>query len=315
MSASLLSLPAKVKLCEVGPRDGLQNEDELVSTSDKIRYIDLLTDAGLSMIETTSFVSRKSVPQMADAADVMAGIRRRSGVRYVVLVPNRRGLERARASEADAIAVFTAATESFARRNINMTIAESLSVFGDVAAEAKRHAMWVRGYISTAFGCPYEGHTPVEAVERVARALIDIGCDEVSVGDTIGVATPRQVVEVVTRLRERVPLERLALHLHDTRGTALANIVAGLQQGISIFDSSSGGLGGCPFAPGATGNVATEDVLYLLDGMGIETGVDLEQVRAASRFIAGTLHRDRLPSRAFNALEAAAVRSAVTTGR
>ena len=308
MKSQLGPLPARVTICEVGPRDGLQNESQLVSADDKVHYIDLLSESGLSLIETTSFVSPKAVPQMGDAAEVMARIRRRPGVRYLVLVPNDRGLERAQQAGADAVAVFTAATESFAKRNINMTIAQSLETFGEVVASAKRAGMWVRGYISTAFGCPYEGTTPVASVIRVARALVAMGCDEISVGDTIGVATPLQVADVVARLRDEVPLERLALHLHDTRGTALANIVAGLQQGVAIFDSSSGGLGGCPFAPGATGNVATEDVLYLLDGMGIETSVDLAKVRAASRFIAGVLRRDQLPSRAFNALEAAAAR-------
>ncbi|MBV9104249.1 MAG: hydroxymethylglutaryl-CoA lyase [Candidatus Eremiobacteraeota bacterium] len=308
MKSQLGPLPARVTICEVGPRDGLQNESQLVSADDKVHYIDLLSESGLSLIETTSFVSPKAVPQMGDAAEVMARIRRRPGVRYLVLVPNDRGLERAQQAGADAVAVFTAATESFAKRNINMTIAQSLETFGEVVASAKRAGMWVRGYISTAFGCPYEGTTPVASVIRVARALVAMGCDEISVGDTIGVATPLQVADVVAHLRDEVPLERLALHLHDTRGTALANIVAGLQQGVAIFDSSSGGLGGCPFAPGATGNVATEDVLYLLDGMGIETSVDLAKVRAASRFIAGVLRRDQLPSRAFNALEAAAAR-------
>jgi hydroxymethylglutaryl-CoA lyase len=305
MSTALGPLPRRVKICEVGPRDGLQNERDLVATPDKVRYIDLLSDSGLAVIETTSFVSPKAVPQMADAAEVMAGIARKPGATYLVLGPNVRGLERARASHAGAIAVFTAATESFARRNINMTIDESLAVFGEVVRQAKGDGVWVRGYISTAFGCPYEGATPVDAVLRVARALLDLGCDEISVGDTIGVATPVQVADVVARLKASVPLERLALHFHDTRGTALANIVAALQQGIAIFDASSGGLGGCPFAPGATGNVATEDVLYMLHGMGIETGVDLDKVRAASRFIAGALGRERLPSRAFTALEAA----------
>ena len=310
MSLERTPLPRRVKMCEVGPRDGLQNEPDLVATADKVRYIDLLSDAGLSLIETTSFVSPRAIPQMADAAEVMSGIARKPGVTYLVLVPNTRGLERAKASGANAIAVFTAATESFTRRNINMTIAESLSIFAEVVRDAKSLGMWVRGYISTAFGCPYEGVTSVDAVVRVAQALLDLGCDEISVGDTIGVATPLQVARTVRRLAGSVPLERLALHFHDTRGTALANIVAALQEGASIFDASSGGLGGCPFAPGATGNVATEDVLYMLGGMGIETGVDLERVRAASRFIAGALRRERLPSRAFTALEAAAARTA-----
>jgi hydroxymethylglutaryl-CoA lyase len=304
------TLPARARICEVGPRDGLQNESGEVSTADKIRYIDLLSRSGLTTIETTSFVSPKAVPQMADGAEVMAGIERRAGVRYLALVPNLRGLERARGAGVDSIAVFTAASESFAKRNINMSIDESLRVFGEVVAQAKTAGMWVRGYLSTAFGCPYEGTVAVEAVARVSRALWEMGCNELSIGDTIGVGTPNQVGRVVDALSEFVPLDAIAMHFHDTRGTALANVLAALQSGIAIFDASSGGLGGCPFAPGATGNVATEDMLYMLAGMGIETGVDLAAVRAASRFIATALGRERLPSRAFNALEAAANRSA-----
>jgi isopropylmalate/homocitrate/citramalate synthase len=308
--SALSGIPKRVKICEVGPRDGLQNEPAPVSTDDKIRYIDLLSESGLTLIETTSFVSPKAVPQMADAAEVMAGIEKRPGVTYLVLVPNLRGLARAREAGVRAIAVFTAATESFTRRNINMTIDESLAVFGDVVREARAEGIWVRGYISTAFGCPYEGAVPSGNVARVATALAEMGCDEISVGDTIGVGTPNQVFDVVDRLKPWVPLDRIAMHFHDTRGTALANIVAALEAGIAIFDASSGGLGGCPFAPGATGNVATEDVLYMLHGMGIETGVDLGKVRAASRSIASALGRDKLPSRAFTALEAAAARTA-----
>jgi hydroxymethylglutaryl-CoA lyase len=306
----LSTTPRRVKICEVGPRDGLQNEAALVATGDKIRYIDLLSRTGETLIETTSFVSPKAIPQMADAAEVMAGIERRDGITYLVLVPNLRGLARAREAGVREIAVFTAASESFTKRNINMSIAESLRVFGEVVREARADGMWVRGYISTAFGCPYEGSVPVDAVARVASALGEMGCDEISIGDTIGVGTPNQVFDVVERVKAVVPLERVALHLHDTRGTALANIVAALEAGVSIFDASSGGLGGCPYAPGATGNVATEDVLYMLHGMGIETGIDLDAVRAASRFIAGALGRSALPSRAFTALEAAAGRSA-----
>jgi hydroxymethylglutaryl-CoA lyase len=302
---ALSGAPGRVKICEVGPRDGLQNEAAPVSTADKIAYVDLLSKSGLELIETTSFVSPRAVPQMADAAEVMAGIEKRPGITYLVLVPNLRGLVRAREAGAGAIAVFTAASQSFTRRNINMTVEESLTVFGDVVREARAEGMWVRGYISTAFGCPYEGRVSVDSVARVATALAEMGCDEISVGDTIGVGTPNQVFDVVDRLKAMVPLERIALHLHDTRGTALANIVAGLEAGVAIFDSSSGGLGGCPFAPGATGNVATEDVLYMLHGMGIETGVDLAGVREASRFIAKALGRDKLPSRAYTALEAA----------
>jgi hydroxymethylglutaryl-CoA lyase len=306
----LSSIPRRVKICEVGPRDGLQNEATPVATADKLRYIDLLTRSGEQLIETTSFVSPKAIPQMADAAEVMAGIERRDGVSYLVLTPNLRGLARAVDAGARAVAVFTAATESFTKRNINMTIDESLATFGEVVRAAKGEGLWVRGYVSTAFGCPYEGKVAPDAVVRVADALATMGCDEISIGDTIGVGTPNQVFEVVERVRAVVPLERVAMHFHDTRGTALANIVAALEAGVAIFDASSGGLGGCPYAPGATGNVATEDVLYMLHGMGIETGIDLGAVRAASRFIAGALRRDALPSRAYNALEAQERRSA-----
>lgn len=300
----------RVRVCEVGPRDGLQNESGTVSTADKIRYIDLLGASGLETIETTSFVSPKAVPQMADASEVMAGIARRADVRYLALVPNVRGLERAKEANVDAIAVFTAASESFTRRNINMTIDESLAAFEDVVAAARPDGIWVRGYISTAYGCPYEGAVPIANVVRVAEALWKMGVDELSIGDTIGVGTPNHVVALVAALAGCLPLERVAMHFHDTRGTALANVLAALQSGVASFDASSGGLGGCPFAPGATGNLATEDLLYMLSGMGIETGVDLAAIRVASRFIAGALGRERLPSRAFNALEATERRSA-----
>ncbi len=291
----------------MGPRDGLQNEPDVVATADKIRYIDLLSAAGLPLIETTSFVRPSAIPQLTDAEAVMAGIARRPGVTYLCLAPNLRGLERARAAGVRAIAVFTAASEAFARRNINMTIDESLATFREVVRGARGEGMWVRGYVSTAFGCPYEGDVPLENVVRVTTALADMGVDEISIGDTIGVATPNQVVEVAGALQTQMPVERLAMHFHDTRGTALANVVAALQMNVEIFDSSSGGLGGCPYAPGATGNLATEDLLYMLHGMGIETGVDLAAVRAASRFMAGVLGRD-VASRAFRALEAADAR-------
>jgi isopropylmalate/homocitrate/citramalate synthase len=304
---SLSTLPVRVKICEMGPRDGLQNEPGIVATADKIRYIDLLSDAGLPLIETTSFVRPNAIPQLTDAEAVMDGIARRPGVTYLCLAPNLRGLDRARAAGVRAIAVFTAASESFTRRNINMTIDESLTTFREVVRAARGEGMWVRGYVSTAFGCPYEGEVPLENVVRVTLALADMGVDEISIGDTIGVGTPNQVVEVAGALQTHMPVERLAMHFHDTRGTALANVVAALQMNVEIFDSSSGGLGGCPFAPGATGNLATEDLLYMLHGMGIETGVDLAKVRAASRFMAGVLGRD-VTSRAFRALEAADAR-------
>jgi len=291
----------------MGPRDGLQNEPASVATADKIRYVDLLSASGLAVIETTSFVRPTAIPQLTDAEAVMAGIERRPGVTYLCLVPNMRGFSRARAAEVHAIAVFTAASESFTKRNINMTIAESLDAFRDVVAAARTEGIWVRGYISTAFGCPYEGHVPVEAVVRVANALAEMGIDEISIGDTIGVGTPDQVVDVAEALQREMPVERLAMHFHDTRGTALANVLAALQMNVAIFDSASGGLGGCPYAPGASGNLATEDLLYMLHGMGIETGVDLDRVREASRFIAAILKRAPV-SRTFQALEASSAR-------
>jgi len=309
MSAtSLTTLPERVKICEVGPRDGLQNESILVSVEDKIHYIDMLSDANAPIVEATSFVSPKAIPQLADADEVFRRIAKRPGVTYLVLVPNDRGLERAIAADVKAIAVFTAASESFTKRNIGMTIDESLSTFAAVVKRARAEGMWIRGYISTAFGCPYEGAVPVENVVRVAERLADMGIDELSIGDTIGVATPNQVVDVAGALQEKMPVERLAMHFHDTRGTALANVMAALQMGIASFDSSAGGLGGCPYAPGASGNLSTEDLLYMLHGMGIDTGIDLDKIRAASRFIASKLDHP-LTSRAYVALEAATVRA------
>jgi len=287
----------------MGPRDGLQNEDTVVASQDKIRYVDMLSDAGLPLIETTSFVSPKAIPQLSDAADVYPQIAKRPGTRYLVLVPNLKGFERAKDAGVDSIAVFTAASETFTRKNINMTIAQSLAVFGEVIVAARAHSMWVRGYVSTCFGCPYEGQVPVAKVVEVARGLHELGVDEISIGDTIGVGIPNQVFEIVAALSEHIPVEKLALHLHDTRGTALANVLAGLQSGVSTFDSSSGGLGGCPYAPGASGNLGTEDLLYMLDRMGIETGVDIAKVRDASRFIAGVLGHE-LNSKVFNVMEA-----------
>jgi isopropylmalate/homocitrate/citramalate synthase len=306
MSAlSLTNLPPRVKVVEVGPRDGLQNEKAHIPTADKIRYIDLLTDSGLAVIEATSFVSPKAIPQLSDADEVYRTIKKRDGVTYLVLVPNEKGLNRAIDAGVRSIAVFTAASETFTKRNINMSIEESLDVFGAVTRRAREAGMWVRGYISTCFGCPYEGKVPVENVVRVAESLAEMGIDEISIGDTIGVATPNQVVELSAALQTHLPVQRLAMHFHDTRGTALANIVAALEMQIATFDASSGGLGGCPYAPGASGNVATEDVLYLLHGMGIETGVDLDKVRLASRTLAGALDHE-LTSKTYKALEAAA---------
>jgi hydroxymethylglutaryl-CoA lyase len=303
------SLPGHVTICEVGPRDGLQNEAHTVPAADKVRYIEMLVDAGITVIEATSFVSPSAVPQLADAGEVFPAIHKRDGVRYITLVPNQRGLDRAMAADVKEIAVFTAASETFAQRNIRMSIEASLATFAIVIARAHADGMKVRASVSTAFGCPFEGAVPVSNVVRVAQALLDAGADSLSIADTIGVATPNQVVDVVTALLDAgIGLERFGLHFHDTRGTALANIMAGLQLGVREYDASSGGLGGCPFAPGATGNVATEDVVYLLHGMGITTGIDLDRLRDASRFIDGVLH-GRVVSRAYRALEAAATRS------
>ncbi len=290
-ASPLSGLPGRVRVVEVGPRDGLQNESGQIAAADKIAYVDLLSAAGFEAIEATSFVSPKAVPQLADAAEVMAGIAKRPGTQYIALVPNTKGFERALAAGVRAVAVFTAASEGFARRNINVTIAESLANFRPVVEAARREGIWIRGYISTAFGCPFEGAVAPAAVLDVAQRLLDLGCDELSIGDTIGVATPRGVEEVMGLLLRRMPADKLAVHFHDTRGTALANVLASLQLGIHTVDSSSAGLGGCPFAPGAAGNLATEDLLYMLHGLDIATGVDLDKVVAASRFIAGKLGR------------------------
>jgi len=304
-----MTFPKAVTIVEMGARDGLQNEHAQVPTPDKIRYIDLLSQTGLRWIEATSFVSPKAIPQLADAAQVYGAIRKAPGVRYPVLVPNMQGYGRARSAGADAVAVFTAASEPFTKRNINMTIDESLATFREVVEAAKRDGVWVRGYVSTAFGSPFGDIVSPAMVVDVSRKLLEMGCDELSIGDTIGVGVPSQVAELTPALLRVVPLDRLAYHFHDTRGTALANIYAALQTGVHIFDSSAGGLGGCPYAPGATGNVGTEDVLYMLHGMGIDTGVDIGKVRAASRFIRGVLDHE-LTSRAFQALEAADARQA-----
>jgi hydroxymethylglutaryl-CoA lyase len=281
--------PSRVKVVEVGPRDGLQNEEVVLPVGARVELCDRLVAAGLSVVEVGAFVSPKWVPQMADSAEVLRRVHRREGVRLPLLVPNRKGFELARAAGAREIAVFTAASETFNRRNTNAGIDESFARFAEFVPEARREGTWVRGYVSTCFGCPYEGPVPPERVVDVARRLVEAGCDEVSIGDTIGVAVPTQVGDVIGRLREAVPVERLAVHFHDTRGTALANVLAALQEGIGIVDSAAGGLGGCPYAPGASGNLATEDLLYMLHGMGIATGVDLAAVTEASRALAGRL--------------------------
>jgi isopropylmalate/homocitrate/citramalate synthase len=288
--------PAAVRIVEVGPRDGLQNEPGIVSLDSKVALIEHLAEAGLPIIEVGSFVRPDRVPQMADTEEVIRRLRPRSGTTYVALVPNRRGLERALAVGLRTIAVFTAASEAFAQANIGMTIDESLSVFREVVAEAARQGVSVRGYISTAWWCPYSGRVDPEHVRRVAAALLEMGCADISVADTIGAATPGEVQDLLDLLLRAISAPRLAVHLHDTRGTALANVLASLELGITTVDASAGGLGGCPFAPGALGNLATEDLLYMLHGVGIQTGVELPKVAEASRQMETVLGR-RLASR------------------
>ncbi|MEA2488263.1 MAG: hydroxymethylglutaryl-CoA lyase [Acidobacteriota bacterium] len=285
-----------VKVVEVGPRDGLQNEKVTIPTQAKIDYITALGDAGLRVIEAGAFVSPKWVPQMADTAEVYRNIPKDPGVEYPVLVPNMKGLERAIESGVKSIAIFTAASETFNKRNINMSIDESFENYAPVAMRAREEGIRVRGYVSTAFGCPYEGEVLPEKVLEVCARLLDLGCYEVSVGDTIGVGTPMQVQGVVGVLLQVIPHSRLAMHFHDTRGTALANTMAALEMGIATFDASAGGLGGCPYAPGASGNMATEDLIYLLDSMAIDTGVDLNRLVQASSIIAPYLDHP-LPGR------------------
>jgi isopropylmalate/homocitrate/citramalate synthase len=274
-----------------------------VSTADKIAFVDRLSAAGHAVVEVTAFVSPRRVPQMADAEAVLAGIARRPGTRYTALVPNPRGLERALAAGVDEVAVFAAATEGFSRRNIGQSIDESLATYAAVCREAGRAGLPVRGYLSTAFGCPFDGAVAPQRVAELARRLADLGVYEIALSDTIGVAHPALVERVVDAAADAVGLERLALHFHDTRGTALANVMAGLALGVTTFDASAGGLGGCPFAPGAAGNLATEDLLYLLDGLGIETGVSLQAVADASRGIEPVVGHP-LPSRCYRAMQA-----------
>ncbi len=289
-------LPRRVTVVEVGPRDGLQNEKTTLSVEDRLAFCNRLLEAGLPVVEVGAFVSPRAVPQMAGSDEVLRRVTRPARTRTPVLVPNRKGFEGARAAGAREIAVFTAASESFNRHNINAGIEESFERFAEFVPQALAEGMWVRGYISTCFGCPYEGAVDPAKVVQVARRLVELGCHQLSIGDTIGVAVPTQVSEVVSRLRDMVAVDRLAVHFHDTRGTALANVLAALQEGIAVVDSSAGGLGGCPFAPGASGNLATEDLLFMLHGMGIETGADLTQVVAASRAVGRVLGRS-LPSR------------------
>ncbi|MEM7652736.1 MAG: hydroxymethylglutaryl-CoA lyase [Pseudomonadota bacterium] len=286
-----MARPNHVKIVEVGPRDGLQNEKQTVPLAAKINLIDALAAAGLPVVEAGSFVSPKWVPQMADSAEILAGITRKAGVSYPVLVPNMKGLNAARAAGADHIAVFGAASESFTQKNINCSIAESLDRFAPVCQAAQQDGMTLRGYVSCVLGCPYEGAVPVAQVVEVSSRLIEMGCSEISLGDTIGVGTPAQAQDMVDAVAEVIPREKLAVHFHDTYGQALANILACLERGIAIVDSSVAGLGGCPYARGASGNVATEDLVYMLDGLGIDTGVSLDHVVAAGRDISSSLGR------------------------
>jgi len=286
-----MDLPRAVRVVEVGPRDGLQNEPASVPTETKIAFIDRLSGTGLAAIETTAFVSAKWVPQMADNAQVMAGITRKAGVSYPVLVPNMQGFHAAREAGAREIAVFAAASESFSQKNINCSIAESLDRFRPVVDAAKQNNISVRGYVSCVLGCPYEGEITPAAVTRVAAALFNMGCYEISLGDTIGVGTPGRAQTLVDAVAIEVPREHLAGHFHDTYGQALANILACMERGIATFDGSVAGLGGCPYARGASGNVASEDLLYMLHGLGIETGVDLDALIDTGRFISEALGR------------------------
>jgi hydroxymethylglutaryl-CoA lyase len=300
MAGDSRPLPSRVTIVEVGPRDGLQNEPAIVSTADKIEFVNRLSAASLPVIEVSAFVSPKWVPQMADAADVFAGIAQRHGTRYTALVPNIPGLERAYKCGVREVAVFAAASETFSQKNINQTIAASLDTYRTVCERARELGLRVRGYLSTAFGCPFEGDVAPAKVADVAGALNDMGVFEVAVSDTIGIAHPGQVPIVVGAVAERVPIERIALHFHDTRGTALANVLTAMQHGVSTFDASCGGLGGCPYAPGATGNLATEDLVYMLDGLGIQTGVDIAALADASAFIEARIGH-LVPSRYYRA--------------
>ena len=286
-----MSDPA-IRLVEVGPRDGLQNEKALVATADKIALIERLADCGFRNVEATSFVSPKWVPQLADAAEVFSGLRRKPGVSYPVLVPNLQGYERARAVGAEEIAVFTAASEAFNRKNINAGIEESIERFRPVMEQARKDGVQVRGYVSTVLGCPYQGEVPLADVVRVARRLHELGCYEISLGDTIGVGTPGKARDMLLAVASEVPMPALAVHFHDTYGQALANILACVEAGVRVVDSAVSGTGGCPYAKGASGNVASEDVVYLLEGLGLGTGIDLDRLIDTGRWLAGLLGRE-----------------------
>ncbi|GAB3095500.1 hydroxymethylglutaryl-CoA lyase [Lysobacter terrae] len=287
-----MGMPSQVRIVEVGPRDGLQNEKAVIATADKIALIDRLSATGLRSIEATSFVSPKWVPQLADAAEVYGGIHRQPGISYPVLVPNEQGYERARAVGVAEIAVFTAASEAFNRKNINAGIDESLARFAPVMERAKADGVKVRGYVSTVLGCPYQGEVPLSDVVRVAKALHDMGCYEISLGDTIGVGTPAKARAMLQAVAGAVPMPALAIHFHDTYGQALANILACLEEGVAVVDAAVSGAGGCPYAKGASGNVASEDVVYMLQGLGIETGVDLGRLAETGRWLAALLGRE-----------------------
>ena len=282
----------RVKVVEVGPRDGLQNEKQILPAAVKVALVQRLADCGLPVVEATSFVSPKWIPQLADAAEVMAALQRRPGVQYPVLVPNAQGLERALAAGAREVAVFTAASDAFNRKNINCDIAESLERIRPVVAQARQRGVAVRAYVSCALGCPYQGAVPVADVVRVAAALAAMGCDEISLGDTIGVGTPAAARAMLRACAQEVPMARLAAHFHDTRGQALANVYACLEEGVRTVDASVSGLGGCPYANGASGNLATEDLVYLLHGLGFDTGVDLDALAATARWISAQLGRE-----------------------
>lgn len=292
----MMKIPKQVVIKEVGPRDGLQNEKEVISTEDKINWINMLSNSGLNYIEITSFVNPKWIPALSDALEVAKGIKREKGITYAALVPNAKGLERALEADIDEVSIFMSASETHNRKNINKSIDETFPVLKEVVDGAKQAGKTVRGYVSTVFGCPYENEVDINQVIKVSENLFEMGIDELSLGDTIGVANPLQVQKVLEILIERFPIEKLAMHFHDTRGTALANVLASLQMGITTFDSSIAGLGGCPYAPGATGNVATDDLLYMLHEMNIETGVQLEKILEAAQWIEEKVGRT-LPSR------------------
>lgn len=291
-----MKVPKKVLIKEVGPRDGLQNETEIISTEDKIHWINMLSDSGLTYIEITSFVNPKWIPALSDALEVAKGIKREKDITYAALVPNAKGLERALQADVDEFSIFMSASETHNRKNINKSIDETFPVLNEVVIGAKQVGKTVRGYVSTVFGCPYERQVDINQVVKVSEKLFEMGIDELSLGDTIGVANPVQVQQVLEILLKRFPAEKLAMHFHDTRGTALANVLASLDMGITTFDSSIGGLGGCPYAPGATGNIATDDLLYMLHEMNVETGVHLDKILQAAKWIEEKVGRT-LPSR------------------